>query len=212
MKEPIVSIDGTAGSGKERIAKYIANKYKFFHLDSGILYRKIAYLALKKKINIKSEINIDNFISNIDFLSTRKSHILRSEKISKLSSNIAKIPKIRKFINSQQKKIVKNQLLLFRGCVIDGRDIGSYVFKNARIKLFIEVLPEIRAKRRHKQLIEIGEKSIYPQILKEIKLRDKTDIKRKSSPLVVPKGAIVINNSESFKETIKQINKAMEKF
>jgi len=208
----IVSIDGTAGSGKERIAKYIAKKYKLFHLDSGILYRKIAYLVLKKNINIKKESEILNLIDKIKYLSPRKSYLLRTEKISKLSSTIAKLPSIRKFVNFQQRKIVKNQLLLFRGCVIDGRDIGSYVFKNAKIKLFIEVFPEIRAKRRHKQLIEIGEKSIYFQILKEIKLRDKTDIKRKSSPLVIPSGAIIINNSESFNKTIKQINKAMDKF
>ena len=96
--------------------------------------------------------------------------------------------------------------------MIDGRDIGSEVFKNAKIKLFIEVKPEIRAKRRHKQLIEQGEKSIYSRILRDINLRDKTDKKRASSPLIVPNNAIIINNSHSFKKTILQINKALKNY
>ena len=101
------------------------------------------------------------------------------------------------------------KLKTYKGCVIDWRDIGSKVFKEAKIKLFIEVDIKIRAKRRHKQLIEMGEKSIYSQILKDIKLRDKLDKNRKSSPLVIPKGSIIINNSFAFKSTTKQINKTL---
>ena len=95
--------------------------------------------------------------------------------------------------------------------MIDGRDIGSNVFKNANIKLFIEVNSKIRAKRRHKQLIEQGEKSIYSEILKDINLRDKNDKNRVFSPLIVPKKAIIIDNSYSFKHTIYQINNALIK-
>ena len=107
---------------------------------------------------------------------------------------------------------VKNILKSYKGCVIDGRDIGSKVFKNAKIKLFIDVKPEIRARRRHKQLIEEGEKSIYSRILKDINLRDKTDIRRTSSQLIVPNNAIIINNSNSFEKTIYQINKALKNY
>ena len=81
----------------------------------------------------------------------------------------------------------------------------SVVFKKAYFKLYIEVKPEIRAKRRYKQLIDSGEKSIYPKILKDIKLRDKQDKLRKNSPLVIPKGAQIIDNNDSFKNTIRQI-------
>ena len=98
-----------------------------------------------------------------------------------------------------------------RGFVIDGRDIGSVVFKKADLKLYIEVNSEIRAKRRYKQLIDSGEKSIYPQILKEIKLRDKKDKLRKNSPLVIPKKAYIIDNNGKFNETIKQINNLLVK-
>ena len=98
-----------------------------------------------------------------------------------------------------------------KGCVIDGRDIGSVVFKKANIKLYIKTDEKIRAKRRHKQLIDMGEQSIYPKILKEIKLRDKKDKNRKNSPLVIPKGANIIYNSNSFSLTIKQLNKIFKK-
>ena len=85
------------------------------------------------------------------------------------------------------------------------------VFKNANLKLYIEVNEENRAKRRYKQLIDSGQKSIYPKILREIKLRDKKDKNRKNSPLIVPNGAIIINNNNKFSDTTKQINKLMEK-
>ncbi len=136
---------------------------------------------------------------------------LRTELISKKSSEIATIPIVRNFINKQQHIVVSKISKKKRGCVIDGRDIGSKVFKKAQIKLFVIVKLEIRAKRRLKQLIEQGEKSIYSQILKDLKLRDKKDRTRKVSPLVVPTNAIIIDNSRTFKSTIKQIDKALSK-
>ena len=216
MKKNIISIDGPAGSGKERIAKYIAKKYKYFHLDSGILYRRLALLIAKKKIDYKDISKIKEFIKSLNYVSLKNNKSLRSRKITALSSEIAQLRIIRNFVNYQQKKnideiidIVKTNK--YNGAVIDGRDIGSKVFKNAKIKLFITVKSEIRAKRRHKQLIELGEKSIYSKILKEINLRDKSDKSRKESPLVVPKNAIIIDNSNSFKSTINQLKKSLEK-
>ena len=83
--------------------------------------------------------------------------------------------------------------------------------KNAKIKLYIDVKLEIRAKRRHKQLIEVGEKSIYCKILKEINLRDQTDKNRSIAPLIIPKGAYIIDNSDIFRKTIKCINQIIKK-
>jgi len=207
----IISVDGPSGSGKERIAKFIAKKYNFYHLDSGIFYRRLAYLILKKKINFKNINKLIFFLNSLTYLSLRRHKTLRKEVISKQSSIIATIPTVRKFIDNQQKLTVKKILKSKKGCVVDGRDIGSKVFKNAKIKLFIRVKPEIRAKRRHKQLIEQGEKSIYSRILKDINLRDKNDKNRAVSPLIVPKKAIIIDNSFSFKNTIYQIKKALRK-
>ena len=204
-------MDGPAGSGKEKIAKYIAKKYNLYHLDSGLLYRRLTYLILKKKINFNNKNELFFFLNSLKYLSLKKHKTLRKEIISKQTSIFATIPMVRKFINKQQKSIVKKILKSKKGCVIDGRDIGSEVFKNAKIKLFIEVKPEIRAKRRHKQLIEQGEKSIYSRILKDINFRDKNDKNRAMSPLVIPKKAIIIDNSYSFKNTIYQIKKALKK-
>ena len=143
-------------------------------------------------------------IKNNNF-SLRNNNNLRNEHIGKISSIIAKINFVRIHVNKQQIFHTK-QKTNKKGFVIDGRDIGSVVFKNADLKLFIEVNPSVRAKRRHKQLIDMGEKSIYAEILKEIKLRDKQDIARSNSPLVIPKGANIIDNSGLFKNTLKKIN------
>ena len=205
----IITIDGPSGSGKEKIAKYIAKKYKLHHLDSGILYRRLARILSKKNTNLEDKKSIEKALNAIKYLSHRRNFSLRNEKIGKKASIIATKKIIRKFIDKQQHIIVNKILRTFEGCVIDGRDIGSKVFKNAQIKLFIEVNVEIRAKRRHKQLIEQGERNIYSRILKDLKLRDRKDLNRKISPLIKPRSAILIDNSKSFINTCNQINKIL---
>ena len=205
----IITVDGPAGSGKEKISKYIARKYKLYHLDSGILYRRLAYELSKKNVRIFEIEKIRRFIKNTKNLSLRKSQTLRKEQLGKTASEIAKLDFVRYFINSQQRLATKTPNKK-KGFVIDGRDIGSVVFKRAYLKLYVEVDLNIRAKRRYKQLIDNGEKSIYLKILKDIKLRDKTDKTRKNSPLVVPRGAKIINNSLTFKKTIAQIREIIE--
>ena len=211
MKRKIVTIDGPAASGKEKIAKYISNKWKLKHLDSGILYRRLAFIFLNSKVEIRNINEIKKKIKEIDSITYRKSKKLRTQEISNLASKIAVHPYVRNFVNRLQYDFVKKNKNL-RGFVIDGRDIGTIVFKSADIKLYIDVKAEIRAKRRYKQLIDSGEKSIYPQILKDIKLRDKKDKNRINSPLVIPKDAHHINNERTFKETTNQINILLKKF
>ena len=205
MKKIIITIDGPAASGKGRIAKYIAKKYNLLHLDSGLLYRKVAKLLIDYKINLNNVNQIKKILINNKKLSLRNDNNLRNEQIGKVTSIIAKMNLIRDYVNKQQ-IMHTTQKTEKKGFVIDGRDIGSVVFKNADLKLFIEVKPSVRAKRRHKQLIDHGEKSIYAEILKEIKLRDKQDIARTNSPLVVPKGAHIVDNSGLFNNTLKKIN------
>ena len=205
MKKIIITIDGPAASGKGRIAKYIAKKYSLLHIDSGLLYRKVAKLLIDLKINLNDKKQIKTILINTKKLSLRNDSNLRNEQIGKVTSIIAKMKLIRDYINKQQIMHTTKKTLK-KGFVIDGRDIGSVVFKNANLKLFIEVKPSVRAKRRHKQLIDLGEKSIYAKILKEIKLRDKQDKARSNSPLVIPKGANVIDNSGLFNNTLKKIN------
>ena len=210
MKNIIITIDGPAASGKEKISKYISENWRLKHLDSGILYRRLAYTLLKDRINTNNLIEIKKKIREIDSISYQKSKKIRTQEISKYASKIAIHSFVRTFINKLQHSFVKKNKNK-RGFVIDGRDIGSVVFKKAYLKLYIDVKPEIRAKRRYKQLIDSGEKSIYRKILKDIKLRDKTDTLRKHSPLVVPKKAFIIDNNGSFKKTINQIRKLLPK-
>ena len=205
----IITVDGPAGSGKEKISKYIVRKYRLYHLDSGVLYRRLAHELSKKNIKTFEIEKIKKIIQDIKKLSFRKNQALRKEKIGKAASEIAKLDFVRYFINSQQRLATKAPNKK-KGFVIDGRDIGSVVFKKAFLKLYIDVDVNIRAKRRYKQLIDNGEKSIYLKILKDIKLRDKTDKTRKNSPLVVPRGAKIINNSHTFKKTIAQIRNIIE--
>ena len=205
MKKLLITIDGPAASGKEKIAKYISKKYKLKHLDSGILYRQLAFIFFVDKIDVRDVNQIKKKILKVNKISLRNNKKLRTQEISKLASKIAVHSCIRNFVNKLQYDFV-NKNKNIQGFVVDGRDIGSVVFKNANLKLYIEVNPKIRAKRRYKQLIDSGEKSIYPKILKDIKLRDKKDKSRKNSPLVVPKDAHIIDNNGSFNTTIKQLN------
>ena len=210
MKNIVVTVDGPAASGKEKISKYISKNFKLKHLDSGILYRRLAYIFINEGINIKNINEIKNKLKIIDTISYKNNKKIRTQQISTASSRIAIYNCVRIFVNKLQYKFVKNNKY-YRGFVVDGRDIGSVVFKKADLKLYIEVKPEIRAKRRYKQLIDRGEKSIYRKILKDIKLRDYKDKKRKHSPLVIPKNAFIIDNNGSFRSTAKQINSLLLK-
>ena len=165
MKKLIITIDGPAASGKGRIAKYIAKKYNFSHIDSGLFYRKIARFLIDNDINLKKVNEIKQILIKIDNFSLRNNNNLRNEHIGKVSSIIAKMNFVRNHVNKHQ-ILHTEQKTNKKGFVIDGRDIGSVVFKNADLKLFIEVNPNVIAKRRHKQLIDLGEKSIYAEILK----------------------------------------------
>ena len=205
----IITIDGPAGSGKGKIAKYIARKYKLYHLDSGILYRRLAYELKKQGIETKERLKIKKLIKKIVKLPLKKLYNLRKEEVGTAASKIAKYDFVRDFINLQQRLVTKAPNKK-DGFVIDGRDIGSVVFKSAYLKLYVDVDVNIRAKRRYKQLIDNGEKSIYREILEDIKLRDKIDKTRKNSPLVIPKGAKIIDNSLSFKNTMEQITEIIE--
>ena len=208
-KNVLITIDGPAASGKGKISSYISKKLRLKHLDSGILYRALAFRLLKNNINLESAYDIKKSLKFINKISFRKYKQLRNEKISKAASKIAVYQSVRYFINKIQQNYVKENIKS-KGFVVDGRDIGSKVFKNADLKLYIDVNEENRAKRRYKQLIDTGEKSIYPKILKEIKLRDYIDRNRKYSPLVIPNDAVIINNNGTFSNTIQQIKKQIK--
>ena len=191
--KPVIAIDGTAGSGKGTLAKKLAEVLKFDHLDSGLLYRILAYkfLKLNKDLKMLREIDIDLKI----FLEKKKIEKmrLRSPKITKISSEIAKIKFVRQKLISLQRKFA-NYPPKGNGSVIDGRDITSVITPNAEIKFYIDADVKIRAERRLSQL-ELSEKD-YDKILKELIQRDFRDKRRKISPLIQTKDSYFIDTGK----------------
>ena len=144
-----IAIDGTAASGKGTLAKKLAKKYGFVHLDTGLLYRKVAHeLIIKKKDTSRNLANCSFEIAkNLNFLELKKEE-LRSEDTAKLASLIATYSKLREILNSKQKEFVDDNKTKFPGCILDGRDIGTKILPNADFKFFIDASIDIRAKRR----------------------------------------------------------------
>ena len=196
-----IAIDGTAASGKGTLAKNLAKKYDFVHLDTGLLYRKVASELIVEKKHTSTNLAKYSFeiARNLNFIDLKKEN-LRSEETAKLASLIATYPKLREILNLKQKKFVSNNKKKFPGCVLDGRDIGTKILPNADFKFFIDASIDIRAKRRLLEknisfLHENDEKCMLHSLITEINERDKLDSSRKTSPLVPAIDAHVIDTS-----------------
>ena len=192
-KKPVIAFDGTAGSGKGTLAKKIAKVLNFDHLDTGLLYRILAYefLKLNKDLKMLKEVNINLNI----FIDKKKIKLmnLRSEEITKISSEIAKLKFVRQKLISLQRKFANNPPNGI-GSVIDGRDITSVITPNAEVKFYIDADVKIRAERRLSQLDLPG--SCYDEILKDIIKRDFQDKRRKISPLIRTTDSQLIDTSK----------------
>ena len=192
-KKPVIAIDGTAGSGKGTLAKKIAKVLNFDHMDTGLLYRILAYefLKLNKDLKMLKEVNINLNI----FIDKKKIKLmnLRSEEITKISSEIAKLKFVRQKLISLQRKFANNPPSGI-GSVIDGRDITSVITPNAEVKFYIDAEVKIRAERRLSQL-DLPE-SCYNEILKDLIKRDFQDKRRKISPLIKTTDSQLIDTSK----------------
>ena len=196
-----IAIDGTAASGKGTLAKKLANRYGFAHLDTGLLYIKVANELIIKKKNTSNDLEyyIYEIAKNLNFLELKKED-LRSEDTAKLASTIATNSKLREILNFKQKEFVEINKKEFSGCILDGRDIGTKILPNADFKFFIDASIEVRAKRRLLEknisfLHENDEKCMLHSLIAEINERDKLDSSRKTSPLVPAYDAHVIDTS-----------------
>ena len=210
----IVAIDGTAASGKGTLAKKTANHFGFKYLDTGILYRVVAYYL--KSAEIHSEISKQNVQDSLRLLINKDFQLshLRNEEISLKASTISK------------NKIVRDNLLTYQrefamqegGTVLDGRDIGTVVCPNADVKIFVDADIEIRAKRRYDQYLKKNSDSNLnlSDIIDDLTKRDYIDKNRQLSPLASAKDAYLLDTSnitpaEGFKKIIQLISKKLKK-
>ena len=204
---PVITIDGPSGAGKGTIAQMLALELGWNILDSGALYRTLAYFMKENSINL------ENFVKNYDLLRQRFSvsfdpgtpgepvkvffeneeitSIIRTEEMAKITSNLAAEPLIRDFIKPCQR-----DFMTAPGLVADGRDMGTVIFSDAKYKIFLTASVEERAKRRQTQLKRQGLKVNMRSLLKELEERDKKDTEREYSPLIPADDSITIDTTD----------------
>lgn len=215
MQNIIVAIDGPAGSGKSTIAKIIADKYNFTYIDTGAMYRMITLYCLDNNVNFKDEFAIKNALAKISldmqgdkfFLNSKEvTQNIREPRINENVSQIASIKAVRDNLVNLQRKISEG-----KNVILDGRDIGTVVFPNAQIKIYLIASPEERANRRYKELIQKGTDISYDEVLKSIKERDYIDSTRKESPLTKAADAIELDSTGlKIEEVLAFISKRIE--
>ena len=207
-KKITIAIDGFSSTGKSTLAKQLAKHLGYVYVDTGAMYRAIAYFAMKKEF-----INVDHFdkLSLINSLPNIKLHFqfnpelgfaemylnneniekqIRTIQVSKFVSKVAEVSEVRSKLVEQQQEMGKN-----KGIVMDGRDIASVVFPNAELKIFMTASAQTRAQRRFDELQQKGYSVTFDEVLKNVEERDYIDTHREDSPLVKDKNAIEIDNS-----------------
>lgn len=216
----IIAIDGPAGSGKSSTAKAVAQKLGFQHLDTGAMYRVITLKALREKIPFaddakmgeltrNTEIKFDGIIPNVRVIMDGEdvSKEIRSDEVTKNVSDYCAVKIVRELLVEQQQKIAQNG-----NWVAEGRDMGSVVFPNAELKIYMVANVETRAKRRQKDFEKLGVKKSIEELMLDIETRDNKDSSRENSPLVKSEGAIEIDTSDlSFDEQVEKIIELVKK-
>ena len=194
---PVIAIDGPSASGKGTIARRVADELSFHYLESGALYRLIALVSLRDRVRAEkalaevAERMAVGFVGGKIFMSNQDVTLdVRSEEVSKRASEVAKIPEVRK-------RLLKRQRAFRRppGLVADGRDMGTVVFPDATLKLFLTASPEVRAERRYKQLIDKGIPANLRSLSRDLAERDARDRNRAVAPLVPAPDSQVLDSS-----------------
>jgi len=199
----IIAIDGPAASGKSVSAKLLAKELNFIYLDTGAMYRCVAFSIMEEQIDISNKNSLRKFLNyfeidlkyedgSLTFFANGRNvtNKIRNSSVSQKVSEISAIPAIRDYMVGIQRNFTKGN-----SCVMEGRDIGTVVFPDAEIKFFIVASDEVRAKRRQIDLESLGEKRSLNDVMDEIKKRDKHDSERGHSPLRKAFNAIEVDTT-----------------
>ena len=228
MKKITIAIDGFSSTGKSTLAKQIANQLGYIYVDTGAMYRAVTYFAMQHNFVSETHLDTEELIKNLSDITLQfrfnetlgfaemylnneniETHI-RNIEVSRLVSKIAEISEVRIKLVEQQQKMGQN-----KGIVMDGRDIGTVVFPDADLKLFMTASPQTKAQRRFEELIEKGQKVTFEEVLQNVQERDYIDTHREDSPLVKADEAIEIDNSdltrkEQFELVMELVNEKLE--
>lgn len=220
MKPIVIAIDGHSSTGKSTVAKKLAKELEYKFVDTGAMYRAVTLFAMRNNWLQKGEVDEQKLIENLPSVTINFEYNLqsgsndvilngenveqeiRAMEVSENVSSVARIDEVRTKLVQIQKQLGEE-----KGVVMDGRDIGSVVFPEAELKIFMTASADIRAQRRYKELKEKGEKISFEDVLKNVKHRDDIDTNRKNSPLIQADDAIKIDNSNMSQE--KQFEKIL---
>lgn len=202
----IIAIDGPSGAGKSTLGKMLAKKLGLLYLDTGAMYRAVALAVVQKDVDLSLENEIAAIArtAKIELLGEPESlqvfldgddvsSEIRTLEIAQAASVVSTNSNVRRIMVEHQRQL---GLRAAKGCVLEGRDIGSVVFPNANIKFFLTAKPEARARRRFEEDKAKGRTSTYEQTLAEINERDERDVSREDSPLTIAEDSVVIDTSE----------------
>tara|TARA_B100000780_G_scaffold64888_1_gene42530 strand:- start:5085 stop:5768 length:684 start_codon:yes stop_codon:yes gene_type:complete len=204
-----IAIDGFSSTGKSTLAKQLAKRLSYIYVDTGAMYRAVTLFAMENKfitsdtfyfeklekelpnIVLDFKFNIDLGFAEIYLNGLNVENKIRSLAVSKQVSKVSAISSVRRKLVIEQQEMGKN-----KGIVMDGRDIGTVVFPDAELKIFMTASADVRAERRYNELIDKGDNVNYEEILKNVVERDLLDSTREDSPLIKAKDAIEIDNSD----------------
>lgn len=209
-----IAIDGPAGAGKSTIARRAAKELGYIYVDTGALYRAIGLHMLKHDVkpsdagsvipllkNVQISLTFQNGEQRVILCDEDVSDEIRTPEVSMAASDVSAIPEVRAFLLALQRDIAKANNI-----IMDGRDIGTVVLPDAKIKIFLTASPEERAQRRYEELIQKGQNAVYEDVLKDLIIRDYNDSHRAVAPLVPAENAISVNTTgNTLEQSVQQL-------